>query len=150
MRIVLSMLTILFVACLHVARADVTPASAPAYVNVAAAPADEYFGPYHQSILEIRNRLNDYDLRDDSAMLDPTVTQYLDQLSSAIRDWQHKYPTDPWLPRTFAHLLREYWRAGQVSSPGGLAALAAMRASYPDDAETVATVSLIFSAPPAR
>jgi len=150
MRIVLSTLTILFVACLHVARADVTTAAPPAYVNTEAAPADEYFGPYRQSVLEIRNRLNDYDMRDDSAMLDPSVPQYLDHLSVAILDWQRKYPRDPWLPRTFGHLLREYWRAGQVSSPGGLAALAAMRASYPDDAETVATVSLIFSAPPAR
>ena len=135
MRKALTTVIIMLVACLQVARAD---------VNTNAAPADEYFGPYSQSVLEIRNRLNDYDKLDAREMLDPSVGGYLDHLQLAIRDWQQKYPRDPWLPSMFAHLMREYWRAGQVSSEHGTAALAFMRAAYPDSAETSATVSLIY------
>jgi hypothetical protein len=135
MRKALTTLAILLVACLQVARADVTPS---------AAPADEYFGPYSQSVLEIRNRLDDYDKLDNRAMLEPSVGGYLDHLQLAIRDWQHKYPRDPWLPRMLSHLLREYWRAGQISSEHGTAALAFMRAAYPDADETTATVSMIY------
>jgi hypothetical protein len=135
MRKALTTLAILLVACLQVARADVKPN---------AAPADEYFGPYSQSVLEIRNRLDDYDKIDNRAMLEPSVGGYLDHLQLAIRDWQHKYPADPWLPRILAHLMREYWRAGQASSEHGTAALAFMRAAYPDAAETTATISMIY------
>lgn len=137
MRKAFGALTILFVACLQIARADVNPN---------AAPADEYFGPYQQSVLEIRNRLNDYDAMSPSSMIDPSVGGYLDHLQLAIRDWQQKYPRDPWLPWTFAHLMREYWRAGQASSPTGSAALNLMRATYPDSPYTAQTVALV-SAP---
>ena len=40
--------------------------------------------------------------------------------------------------------MREYWRAGEVSSEHGMAALAFMRAAYPDASETTATVALIY------
>ncbi len=135
MRKTLLILSTLLVACLQAARADVTANSAP---------ADEYFGPYKQSVLEIRNRLNDYDRRDDGSMLDPSVPPYLDHLQTAMVEWQRKYPQDPWLPGMFAHLVREYWRAGQVSSVHGLAALALLRSAYPDAQETSQTVSLVF------
>jgi hypothetical protein len=125
----------LLVACLQVARADAASGSAP---------ADEYFGPYKQSVLEIRNRLNDYDRRDDGSMLEASVPPYLDHLETAMLDWQRKYPQDPWLPGMFAHLVREYWRAGQVSSAQGLAALALMRSAYPDAEETTQTAALVF------
>ncbi len=135
MRKALTILGILLVACLQAAKADAKPG---------AAPADEYFGPYSQSVIEIRNRLNDYDKLNGGAMLDPSVGGYLDHLQLAIRDWQHKYPADPWLPRILGHLMREYWRAGEVSSEHGMAALAFMRAAYPDASETTATVALIY------
>jgi hypothetical protein len=44
--------------------------------------------------------------------------------------------------------MREYWRAGQVSSEHGMAALAFMRAAYPDATETTATVALIYGSNP--
>lgn len=135
MRKTLLILSTLLVACLQAARADVTANSAP---------ADEYFGPYKQSVLEIRNRLNDYDRRDDGSMLDPSVPPYLDHLQAAMVEWQRKYPQDPWLPGMFAHLVREYWRAGQVSSAHGLAALTLLRSAYPDAEETSQAVSLVF------
>jgi hypothetical protein len=139
MRKAISALALLLFASLQVARADVNPN---------AAPADEYFGPYQQSVLEIRNRLNDYDQLAGSTMLDPSVGGYLDHLQLAIRDWQHKYPRDPWLPPMLAHLMREYWRAGQASSPTGVAALAFMRSSYPDSAYTARTVALVYGSNP--
>jgi len=135
MRKVLTILTTLLVVSLQAARAD---------VNSNSAPADEYFGPYRQSVLEIRNRLNDCDVRDDQSMLDPDVPVYLDHLQLAMRDWQHRYPRDPWLPVMLGHLVREYWRAGQLSSERGMAALALMQSAYPDSAETAATVSLVY------
>lgn len=139
MRKTLLILSILLVAGLQAARADVAPNSAP---------ADEYFGPYKQSVLEIRNRLNDYDRHDDGSMLDPSVPPYLDHLQTAMLEWQRKYPQDPWLPGMFAHLVREYWRAGQISSPHGLAALTLLRSAYPDAQETGETVSLVFGSSP--
>ena len=79
MRKVLLAVAVLLVACMQVARAD---------AGRNAAPADEYFGPYQQSVLEIRNRLNDFDQRDTGAMLDPSVPGELNHLQLAIRDWQ--------------------------------------------------------------
>ncbi len=73
MRKVLLTLAILLLVTSQVARADVS--SSPA-------PADEYFGPYKQSVIEIRNRLNDYDALDPRAMLDPSVGGYLDHRAS--------------------------------------------------------------------
>ncbi len=135
MRKVLLTLAILLMVSSQVARADVS--SSPA-------PADEYFGPYKQSVIEIRNRLSDYDALDPRAMLDPSVGGYLDHLQVAVRDWQQKYPRDPWLPRIWAHLIREYWRAGQSSSRPGMAALSTMRTTFPDAPETSATISLVY------
>jgi hypothetical protein len=140
MRKALVTLSILLVACVAVARAG---SASPA------APADEYFGPAQQSVLEIRNRLNDYDRREDGAMLDPGVALSLNHLQLAILDWQHKYPSDPWLPSTLSHLMREYWRAGQASSEQSLTALAVMRSSYANSPETGAAVALIYGSNPA-
>jgi hypothetical protein len=134
MRTALAILCILFVTCAQVVRADTISD---------AAPADEYFGPTQQSVLEIRNRLDDYDKRDNRAMLDSDTTSSLNHLELAIFDWQHKYPRDPWLPRMLSHLVREYWRAGQSSSDAGSVALALMRTSYGDSPWTTATVAII-------
>lgn len=135
MRKVLLVVSILLGACLQAARADANPN---------AAPADEYFGPAKQSVLEIRNRLNDFDKRDARSMLDPDVATYLDHLQLAIRDWQRQYPRDPWLPYELAHLVREYWRAGQVSGEQGTNALADLRSSYPDWPITNETVAMVY------
>jgi len=139
MRKVLLIVSVLLVAGVQAARADVI---------LNAAPADEYFGPSQQSVLEIRNRLDDFDRHDASRMLDPSVPAYLDHLQLAIRDWQTKYPRDPWLPQVLAHLVREYWRAGQSSGEQATAALADLRSSYPDSAITASTVALIYGSNP--
>jgi hypothetical protein len=73
------------------------------------APADEYFGPYKESILEIRNRLmsferdTDWDLR--------RHIRGIDNVELAIEDWSAKYPRDPWIPGFSHRLARVYVRA---------------------------------------
>ena len=81
------------------------------------APADEYFGRLKMSILGIRNELRDLDQRltytpNDGAAVMGTAAFVED----AIRDWQSKYPADPWLPRTVYQLTHLYAR---VHSDGG-------------------------------
>ncbi len=73
------------------------------------APADEYFGPFKASVLEIRNRLvaferdADWDLR--------RHVRGINNLELAIEDWYRKYPRDPWLPGFTNRLIRVYARA---------------------------------------
>src|SRR5579862_4195122 len=118
MRKTLSIASILLVACILSPRASAAGWEAP---------ADEYFGPLKQSILEIRNRLDRYDAYGDRAPLGQEVIGALDGLERSIADWQHKYPRDPWLPRSLAHLMHEYWRAGAAYSPGARECLAMIR-----------------------
>jgi len=136
MRKTLGLLAILFCA--------LAPLSAMAQTSSGPAPADEYFGPHHQSILEIRNRLDRFDRKGDHEMLDGSAVTEIDDLNTSISDWQHQYPGDPWLPHAMARLMRCYHRAGAASTPRAAAALALMRSAYPDSDETNATVAMIY------
>jgi hypothetical protein len=73
------------------------------------APADEYFGKLKMSILGIRNTIKDQGLKID---VDPTkapsTSNAIALTEDAIRDWQHKYPCDTWLPGTLLGLERFY------------------------------------------
>lgn len=73
------------------------------------APADEYFGKLKMSILGIRNTIKDQGLKID---VDPTkapsTSNAIALTEDAIRDWQHKYPCDSWLPGTLFSLERFY------------------------------------------
>jgi hypothetical protein len=112
------------------------------------APADEYFGPHHMSILEIRNRLQHFDSLTDAEMLQPGVTNDLDDVAYSISDWRHQYPNDPWLPHAYAQLLYAYHRAGTLSTAHAQVALSEMRSSYPDSPETDATIAMIYGGDP--
>lgn len=125
-----------------VASADEHLSSHAAFSNMA--PADEYFGRLKESILEIRNRLDDLDRRNDEEMLDSGTRHSLDDLQDAVRDWQHKYPNDPWLPQTMRRLLREYQRAGAASTPEAMEVVAVLQANY-GDTETAMAVSDVFA-----
>lgn len=63
------------------------------------APADEYFGKLKLSILGIRNTIKDQGLKVD---VDPdraeSTFNAIALTEDAIRDWQHKYPCDSWIP----------------------------------------------------
>jgi hypothetical protein len=121
-----------------------SPLSAPAAsFSPGPAPADEYFGPHHESILEIRNRLHDFDNKTDAEMMEPGVVNQLDDVAYSIGDWRHQYPNDPWLPRSYAELIFAYQRAGQLSSPHAVVALSEMQNSYPNAPETQDTMAMI-------
>ncbi|HVA28194.1 MAG TPA: hypothetical protein VNF68_08445 [Candidatus Baltobacteraceae bacterium] len=120
------------------------PIGAWAQTSSGPAPADEYFGPHHQSVLEIRNRLDSFDRKSDAEMLDSSVVTAIDDLNTSITDWQHHYPNDPWLPHAMARLMRCYHRAGAASSARAQATLDLMRGAYPDSEDTSATVAMIF------
>ncbi len=96
----------------HATRASHMSAAAYAAWFHRMAPADEYFGRFKESILEIRNRLDAFDRRSDADMRAPGTRRALDNLQDAIRDWKRKYPLDPWLPRSLHRLHRDYQRAG--------------------------------------
>jgi hypothetical protein len=73
------------------------------------APADEYFGPFKESILEIRNRLVAFE-RDTNWDLARHV-RAIDNVELAVEDWHRKYPHDPWIHGFSVRLERVYRRA---------------------------------------
>ena len=73
------------------------------------APADEYFGRLKMSILGIRNELRDLDQRltysPDAGASSLGTALFVE---NAIRDWEAKYPADPWLARSVYQLTHVY------------------------------------------
>ncbi len=73
------------------------------------APADEYFGRLKMSILGIRNELRDLDQRltysPDGGASSLGTALFVE---NAIRDWEAKYPADPWLARSVYQLTHVY------------------------------------------
>ena len=121
------------------------PMSAPAVTYPGSAPADEYFGPHKQSILEIRNRLDRLDAKSDREMLDSNAVTELDDIAASVSDWHQQYPNDPWLPRTYARLLIDYHRVGASSTDRALAMLDEMKSAYPDAPETSAVIAMTYA-----
>lgn len=112
------------------------PFAAHAAVYPGSAPADEYFGPHRQSILEIRNRLDGLEQESSRELIQSNAVVELDDLAASISDWHAQYPNDPWLPRAYARLLRIYRRAGASTSDSAVAMLDEMQDAYPDAPET--------------
>jgi hypothetical protein len=85
---------------------------APAAAAQKVAPADEYFGPLEMSILGIRNAIKDTAARlDVDPSTDPEAAlRHLALIESSIKDWETKYPSDSWLPRTVLALHQVYAR----------------------------------------
>jgi hypothetical protein len=74
-----------------------------------AAPADEYFGKLKMSILGIRNTIKDQGLKVDIDPAGATSTFNAIALTEdAIRDWEHKYPCDSWIPGSIFALEHYY------------------------------------------
>ena len=71
----------------------------PAAAASRVAPADEYFGRLKMSILGIRNQLRDLETKSQwrgenkRALLGEATF-----IEDAMREWQSKYPGDPWIP----------------------------------------------------
>jgi len=121
------------------------PMSALAATYSGPAPADEYFGPHKHSILEIRNRLDRLDGKSDQEMVDSNAAVELDDIAASVSDWHQQYPDDPWLPRTYGRLLRDYHRLGVSSSDRAVAMLGEMKTAYPDAPETSAVIAMTYA-----
>jgi hypothetical protein len=121
------------------------PFSTPAATYSGPAPADEYFGPHKQSILEIRNRLDRMDAKSDRELIDQNAVVELDDIAASVSDWRTQYPNDPWLPRAYARLLRDYHRVGASSSDQAVATLGEMKTAYPDAPETSEVIAMTFA-----
>jgi cyanate lyase len=76
----------------------------------AKAPADEYFGRLKMSILGVRNVINVADYRADGATDNGArdLCHKLMLTEDALRDWQAKYPDDPWIPKFGYALVKVY------------------------------------------
>jgi len=73
------------------------------------APADEYFGRYHMSVLGIRNTLTDLTKRaEHDVNAAPALLGSARLTEEAMRDWGNQYPNDPWLPKMILSLERLY------------------------------------------
>lgn len=107
-----------FVVLLFVVSAALGPAawlpagaahSHPQVIKVA--PADEYFGRLKMSILGIRNQIRDLGLRlQYSPDKSEDVLGSASMVEDAMRDWEHKYPADPWLAKSVYELTDLYAR----------------------------------------
>jgi hypothetical protein len=73
------------------------------------APADRYFGRLKMSILGIRNSIKDLSARADSFPDDAEhIFDKAVLVEDALRDWQAKFPNDPWIPRYSFSLAQLY------------------------------------------
>jgi len=90
------------------------------------APADEYFGKLKMSILGIRNTIKDIGANIDvDATRAPGLMSKADFAEDSIHDWERRYPTDTWLPKTIFALERMYAKID--SDDGRRRAMVAMR-----------------------
>jgi len=75
------------------------------------APADEYFGHYNLSVLGIANTIRDAGARVDSGADARTMLSGpLSFVTDAMKDWEQKYPTDPWIAKDLLALEVVYLR----------------------------------------
>ena len=78
------------------------------------APADEYFGPFKESILGIRNHIVDLERKADSELAD--AAKGMDNIELALEDWHRHYPRDGWLPGFLDRMVHVYGRAHLLKS----------------------------------
>jgi hypothetical protein len=114
------------------------PGTAQAVSLSKAAPADEYFGPLKMSILGIRNTLKDEIVKlGSTASVDAAgAFRHAAFVEKSIREWEHKYPADSWLPRSVLALHRVYSRIASSDAERSAAATAAwLLERYPNSRE---------------
>ena len=106
-----------------------------------AAPADEYFGPFKESILGIRNHLVDMERKNDTQLI--TAIVGIDNVEIAIEDWQRHYPRDSWLPGFLDRVVHVYARAHALASARARRALTLLEHAYPrtEEARDAASVA---------
>jgi|SRR5580658_6522183 hypothetical protein len=85
--------------------------AAPAFATTSndLAPADRYFGRLKMSILGIRNSIKDLSARADAFPADADhIFDKAVLVEDALRDWQAKFPRDPWIPK-YSYSLAELY-----------------------------------------
>ena len=104
----------------------------PAAPKIKVAPADEYFGHLKMSILGIRNTLKDLALKADYNQTNAEqIFGSAAFAEEALREWEHKYPRDPWLAKTVAGLVHMYSKVPTVQGRAKMhAALAWLTGRY--------------------
>lgn len=120
------------------------PHAAQAARHPGPAPADEYFGPFKQSILGIRNHIADLERKADPEFAPERVLTGIDNLEVAIEDWHNQYPNDSWVPKFLDRLVHLYVRCHSGAHAEAKRALALLerdfpRSAYAHDARAVVT-----------
>lgn len=100
------------------------------------APADEYFGQFKESILEIRNRLGAFEHQADSELLAAGRIRDIDNVENAIEDWNRHYPRDPWLAGFIDRMLHVYGRAHALGTLGANHCLGMLEVGFPNSSQT--------------
>jgi hypothetical protein len=136
--------------CLAAFLAACAPAGAQDLSGLA--PADEYFGRFNLSILGIANTIRDAGARIDAGA-DPRgmIDGPLSFVTDAVRDWEQKYPTDPWIAKDLFALETVYLR---VASDDGVRLAAQTETwligDYPNSAYAAQARGALADAPAPR
>lgn len=117
-------------AALAVACALLLPIAAAAAEHPGPAPADEYFGRFKESILGIRNHLNDFERKQDFELVRDHAVQGIGDLEDAIEDWHAQYPRDPWLPHFLNRVVRLYARCHDITNRNAVNAISMLKRDY--------------------
>ncbi len=116
---------------------DFTPLGARAASPVREAPADVSFGIYPLSVFGIENAIKRADARADAYAngLERFDVGPIAYSVVAIRDWERRYPSDPWIPKELLGLCHFYEHVG-TSDAHAAATRAAdwLRHDYPSSA----------------
>ncbi len=125
--------------------------AAPAFADESAhasasAPADEYFGPLHLSVLGIANTLRTATERERANAAGDAFAA-IATVERSVRDWENQYPRDPWLARSILALRSAYAASTDAAASAKVAAIGTwLVARYPGTAEADAV--LAQEAPP--
>ena len=98
-----------------------------------AAPADEYFGPFKESILGIRNHIADLERKANSELAD--AVRGMDNVEIALEDWHAHYPRDSWLPGFLDRMVHVYGRAHLLQSQKCKQAYAMLEREFPNSTQ---------------
>jgi hypothetical protein len=105
------------------------------------APADEYFGAYHLSVLGMRNSL--HDLADYGPEQAERVYAKLIVIDDAVAEWRERFPADPWIPKLGLRMARLFAQIGvRDSAAHERATCAWLIATYPGSSESVLAANL--------
>ncbi len=72
------------------------------------APIDEYFGRMKLSPIGIGNELRRIAARSENESNARNSLPLLSLVEDSMRDWEHKYPHDDWIPKNLARLEHDY------------------------------------------